>query len=179
MMARQVSEEERAHIHEIKDVLYGNFIVGEDKRLVVSRGVLGNPWGLTDGAPEAFLFGVMRRQFVYEAPARDRIRLHFEAGKTLGKVGRSLFLATAPNDPACLMKHVIFRPVVFTLSQQPAADGGQDTVLTAYSSRSLFSLLSILWSVKAFERHLPKQLRRRGTEAREDGRADKAKKAGR
>ena len=155
----------QVHLREIKDVLYGNVVVGSDKRLVVSRGVLGNPWGLTDGAPEAFLFGVMHRRYVYDSPKRERIRIHYETGKMLGRIGRSLYLETAPDHPACLVKHFFFRPVVLELAERQA-EGGSETVLYAYSGRSFFSLLSILRTVSVFEKHMPKQMARQG---RKDG----------
>ena len=157
----------QVHLREIKDVLYGNVVVGSDKRLVVSRGVLGNPWGLTDGAPEAFLFGVMHRRYVYDSPKRERIRIHYETGKMLGKLGRSVYLETAPEHPACLVKHFFFRPVMLELAEQPA-EGGPETVLYAYSSRSIFSLLSIIRTVSVFEKHMPGQMYRLGKEEQSD-----------
>ncbi|MBR1899280.1 MAG: hypothetical protein IJ825_10440 [Oscillospiraceae bacterium] len=161
----QDPRDSREHLREIRSVLYGHLTVGPDKRLAVAKNMLGNPWGLTDGAPETFLFGVMRRSYVYESPKRERIRIHYETGKMLGRIGRSLYLETAPDHPACLVKHFFFRPVVLELAERQA-EGGSETVLYAYSGRSFFSLLSILRTVSVFEKHMPKQMARQG---RKDG----------
>ena len=170
----QESEAYRAHLREIKDVLYGKVVIGADKRLVVAHGMLGNPWGFEDGAPEAFLFGVMHRDFVYEAPKQEHVRAYYTAGKCLGKIGKALNLATAPDHAACLMRHLIFRPVVLELDERTGEDGRQETVLHAYSSRSLFSLLSILRAAAEFEKQLPKQMHRSEKAARKEEKNGKA-----
>lgn len=150
----------REHLHEIKQFLYGNFKVGADKRLTATRTLLGNPWGFADGAPEVFLFGVMRREYVYDSTKQVRARTHYETSKMLGKLGRSLRLETAPDHAACLMRHMFFRPVVLELGEQLSDDGGRETVLYAYSGRTLFSLLSLVRAVSVFEKHMPGQMYR-------------------
>ena len=167
--AEMTPEAYKAHIREIKDVLFGNVVMREDKRLAVSRPLFGNPWGLEDGAPEIFLFGVLCKTYVYEAPFREYTRSRFAISKMLEEIGKALYLETAPDRAACLMKHLFFRPVVLEFGERTDDNGEQELVLYAYSGRTLFSVLSITHAVKAFEKNLPVHVHRKETAAKHEG----------
>ena len=104
--------------------------------------------------------GVMHKEYVYEAPVKQFTRARFETEKMLVKMGRSLYLETAPKTAACLYKFLLFRAVILLLEEQKT-DGAQAMVLRAYCGRSLLSVFSLMHAVSAFEKRLPEKVTRK------------------
>lgn len=172
MMAQKLEKAapaDKAHIREIREVLLGNIVMGADKRMIVSRAVFGNPWGLNDGAPETIVFGVAQRTYVYHAPFREYARSRYAVEKMLGKIGKAVHLETAPEHAVCLIGSVFFRPVVLEFTERRDENGEQEMALYAYSGRTLFSLLSIRRAVAVFEKHLPDRVERSDRKNRRKG----------
>ena len=152
-------QEQDAYIHEIRKALIGKVFLNQDKKLEVLKQQFVNPFGFTDGAPEALLFGVMRRAYTYETKPKMFSQARFQAEKILPKIGQSLHLNTAPDRTACLYKKLFFRPVVLVLEEKQT-DQGKVMVLNAYCSRAPLSIFSILRAVFSFENRLTKRFQR-------------------
>ena len=172
------SAEYKAHMREIKAVLCGKLTLREDKRLAVSDNWFGNRWGFEDGAPETFLFGVTRKEYVYDAPEREYARARYNMCKLVESIGKALYLETAPQNAACLMKHIFFRPVVLEFGERTAEDDTRELVLYGYCGRTLVARLALRHAVKRFEKDLPKRVYRRGKPERKEEKNGKTEHQG-
>ena len=153
-----------ARTREIREVLLGNLVQGEDLRLSVREDRFVTPWGIEDGATETLLFGIMCRTYYYETTLKNNAQALFRVGKAMQDVGRGLNLVTAPNMAACMVKSLLFRPVVLVFEEMEDEDGKPALMLHAYCSRTLTSLIPIARAVSRLEKYLPEQVYRKGTQ---------------
>lgn len=152
-----------ARTREIREVLLGNLVQGEDKRLAVREELFSTPWGIEDGAAETLLFGIMCRTFHYETTLRNHAQAIFRVGKAMQDIGRGLDLITAPDMAACMVKSLLFRPVVLVFEEMNSEEGKPELLLHAYCGRAVTSPITITRAVSRFEKSLPPEVFRRGS----------------
>lgn len=136
---------------EIKRVLLGRTVLGEDGRLVAlpAGTFLRTPIGIGDGADAVLLFGITRRIRHY-ASKDGKARIVEAAKKSMQNIGRGLYLLEQPEATACLIRYILTRPAVLVFTWE---DGMP--MLTAWTGRGLTGWLSLRRAIKAFEEGLP------------------------
>ena len=136
---------------EIKRVLLGRTVLGEDGRLVAlpAGTFLRTPIGVGDGADAVLLFGITRRIRHY-ASKDGKARIIEAAKKSMQNIGRGLYLLEQPEATACLIRYILTRPAVLVFTWED----GMPT-LTAWTGRGLTGWLSLRRAIKTFEEGLP------------------------
>ncbi len=136
---------------EIKRVLMGRVVLGEDGRLIAlpAGTILRTPIGIGDGADAVLLLGVSRRIRRY-GTKDSKARLMEAAKKSMQNVGRGLALNEQPEAIACLIRYVLTRPAVLVFTWE---DG--TPTLTAWTGRGLTGWISLRRAIRAFESGLP------------------------
>lgn len=136
---------------EIKRVLLGRTMLGEDGRLVAlpAGTFLRTPIGIGDGADAVLLFGITRRIRHY-ASKDGKARIIEAAKKSMQNIGRGLYLLEQPEATACLIRYILTRPAVLVFTWE---DGMP--MLTAWTGRGLTGWLSLRRAIRAFEEGLP------------------------
>ena len=137
---------------EIRNVLLGKTVPGEDGRLtVMAQGEFRIPLGVGDGADAVRLFGMTRRVTAYESKWKEKKTLA-AAAESMRNIGRGLSLREQPKAAACLIRYVFGRPAVLVFRYQEGIP-----VLTAWAGRGLAGWLSLRRAVSDFERGLPEE----------------------
>lgn len=143
---------------EIRHILLGNFVVFEDGSYGAGGGSWVTPFGFSDGALRMLNFGISVRKILYTSTVKNNTKILYEVLKSMKSIGRRLILATAPEYPSCLIKSLIFRPVVLLFETVSDDKNNTEFVLRAYCSRGIFSFLSIMRAVSRFNKALPREV---------------------
>ena len=159
-----LEEMEAIHRSEIREVLLGNLRMMEDMRLAVRVNRFSSPWGIADGAPETFIFGVMCKRYYYTTSLRNHAQAVYRTAKAMQEIGRGVYLETAPDAACCLLKSLVFQPVLLQFAAEPNEAGESELVLRAYCGRTLQGLFSIMRAISRFEKCLPEQVTRKKQE---------------
>ena len=158
---------------EIKRVLMGRAVLGEDGRLIaVPAGTLmRTPIGIGDGADAVLFLGVARRIRHY-ASKDGKARIVEAAKKSMQNIGRGLYLNEQPEAIACLIRYILTRPAVLVFTWE---DG--TPTLTAWTGRGLTGWISLRRAISAFEQGLPDTIAAAEVKpSEEDKKARKAQK---
>ena len=139
---------------ELRVILLGQTLLLDDGRLSSqTRDEFLLPNGVGDGAGAVRILGLAHREIQLESDFDEEQTLALARRKMLD-LGRALYLRTQPEAAACLIRHVVLRPVVLTVRY---VDGAP--VLTAWTGRSLSGIFALRRALNAFIRELPEGLR--------------------
>ena len=158
---------------EIKRVLLGRAVLGEDGRLIaIPAGTfLRTPIGIGDGADAVLFLGMARRIRRY-ASKDSRARINEAAAKAMQNIGRGLYLNEQPEATACLIRYVLTRPAVLVFTWEEGLP-----TLTAWTGRGLTGWISLRRAISAFEQGLPDSMKAIEVQpSEEDKKARKAQK---
>ena len=151
----------KARLKEVRKALLGNLEIGEDSRLVPVTGPNLNWWGTADGSFGTRLFGIAEKRVLYTSKQGETATV-YNAAKAMENIGRGIAFETVYAGAACILRHLLFRPVVLIFE----ADEEEGYVLTAYCGRDILTYSSIKRAIKLFEANKPSGLKR--TEAERD-----------
>ena len=156
--------------HEVRKILLNNLVLRDDKRLAAGGDARVTLWGAGEGTAETVLMGMTHKRYAYETSFSNNRQAVHQVSESMKDIGRGLYLETAPEAAACLVKNFFFRPVVLIFEEE---EDTKELTLNAYTGRALNARLSIRHAVSALEKVLPKQVRR--TEAEEEKAEEKEK----
>ena len=144
----------RAEEKEIKHVLLGRTIPME-KGVIRAMGEddYRMPIGIGDGAGAVRFFGVARRSKLLETELSEK-EVRYACKKSMRKVGRTLILLKQEETPACLIRYILSRPAVLTVTFE---DG--KPVATAFSGRGIMGWISLFRALSELKRELPQTIR--------------------
>ncbi len=143
--------------HEVRKILLNNLVLRDDKRLAAGGNARVTLWGAGEGTAETVLMGMTHKHYPFETTYSNNRQAVHQVSEAMKDIGRGLYLETAPDAAACLVKNFFFRPVVLIFEEE---DNTKELVLDAYSGRALNARLSIRHALSALEKVLPKQVRR-------------------
>ena len=142
---------EKVRLKEVRKVLLGNVIQGEDNRLKPVVGFNMNWWGTADGSFGTRLFGIFRKRVTYVAKGLNNSQVIYQTAKAMGEYGRGVDLETVYEGCTCLLKHFFFRPVVLVFEHKE----DNEYVLSAYCGKDIFTISSIQRAISLFEANKP------------------------
>ena len=139
---------------ELRVILLGQTLLLDDGRLSSqTRDDYLLPNGIGDGAGAVRILGMAHRERQLESDFDEEQTLALARRRMLD-LGRALYLRTQPDAAACLIRHLLLRPVVLSVRY---VDGVP--VLTAWTGRSLSGIFALRRALNAFTRDLPEGLR--------------------
>ncbi len=139
---------------EIRKLLLGKIVLDENGRLAAPEpGVFHISQGVQNGAGAVRFLGISCRERCYETDlSREEIRE--EAERAMMDLGRVVFLREQPEQRACLVRHLLTRPVLLTFLAEETGCS-----LKAWTGRGLLAWLLQRRAMLAFERAMGDLLR--------------------
>ena len=147
--------------HEIKKILLNNLMLTDDQKLTAGYNGRITLWGAGDGVIQTFLLGVSKKEVEYDNLLSNHRQVLYQAQEAMKNLGRQLFVASVPDAPAVLIRHVFFRPVVLILEEIQTEDDGKKLVLSAYCGRAIMTFFSVSYCIREFEKQMDGKLRRK------------------
>ncbi len=144
----------KARRKEVRKVLLGNVILGEDKRLTPTSGINLNWWGTADGSFGARLFGIAEWNRRYKSTKLNEKQVIYRVADAMAEIGRGVDFETVFEGCSCLIKHFFFRPAVIIFEH----DEGDEYVLSVYCGRDILTISSMIRARKLLEGRLPEGL---------------------
>ena len=173
--------------HEVRKILLNNLVLRDDKRLAAGGNARVTLWGAGEGTAETVLMGVTHKAYPFETTYSNNRQAVHQVSEAMKDIGRGLYLETAADAAACLVKNFFFRPVVLIFEEAREEEASGETgsakkaeaglVLNAYCGRALNARLSIRHALSALEKALPKQVKRIRPE-KEESKEDKSSEGG-
>ncbi len=142
---------QKARLREVRKLLLGNVIPGEDNRLKPVEGLNMNWWGTADGSFGTRLFGISCKRVKYVAKGLNNSQVIYQTAKSMGEFGRGADLETVYEGCSCLVKHFFFRPVVLVFEHEE----DNEYVLSVYCGKDIFTISSIQRAISLFEANKP------------------------
>lgn len=141
----------KARLREVRKVLLGNAIPGEDNRLKPVEGFNMNWWGTADGSFGTRLFGIAGKTKRYRSTSLNNEQVVYRSANVMSGIGRGVDFDTVYEGCSCLLNHFFFRPVVLIFEH----DEADEFTLTAYCGRDILVIPSIRRAIKLFENNMP------------------------
>ena len=139
---------------EIRKLLLGRTVLDDDGKLVTpAAGVIHLSQGVQNGAGAVRILGISRRQRRYDTDlGTEDILAEAEAG--MMELGRIVRLREQPGTAACLIRHLLIRPVVLVFRAEE-----EGCTLTAWTGRGLLAWIIQRRAIRTFEHELGELLR--------------------
>ena len=148
------TKEQKDRLKEVKKALLGNLSLGEDENLKPGPDFYISRWGSPDGEFGTRLFGISVKRRDYLMTIDKETSVLYQAREVMKQIGRGITFLTVEKGCACIIKHVIFRPVVLIFE----IIDDDEAVLLAYCGRDVLTYSSIRRAIKLFEQGLPRGL---------------------
>ncbi|MBE5923641.1 MAG: hypothetical protein E7271_04120 [Lachnospiraceae bacterium] len=147
-----LSKKDKANplLMESRKLLLNQVDVGNDGRLIAVDEIRTFKYGAAEGEHKVRISGITTRDFYYRTKYNGN-KAVFQASESMKDIGRRANLQCMDNAAACVVKSLIFYPVVLVLYEN--SDGRIQ--LSAFTAKAFLALFAINSALKKFDRELP------------------------